>query len=243
MYSPQGLRVKLGFVCGARFKRAARRPAALRQIESAARMAHNAAPTQKMKGNEWRAVGSPVPYLLEYKGRVALAMACLITAKLANVAVPLIMKQVVDRLDAQTALVAVPVALLALYGILRFSATLFGELRDVLFVPVTQRAIRRLALGVFRHLHSLSLRFHLERQTGGMTRDIERGTRGISTLLSYAVFSIIPVILEFTLVALVLLAKFDWRFAGVTFGAVIVYITFTVIVTEWRMAIRRQANE
>src|SRR5438105_12395808 len=134
-------------------------------------------------------------------------------------------------------------ALLGLYGTLRFSTTRFQELRDVVFVPVTQRAIRRLALGVFRHLHSLSLRFHLERQTGGMTRDIERGTRGISTLLSYAIFSIIPVILEFALVAAVLLAKFDWRFAAVTFGAVILYIAFTVTITEWRMAIRRQANE
>jgi len=197
----------------------------------------------KLKGNEWRVVGTLVPYLLEYKWRVALALACLITAKLANVGVPLVMKQVVDRLEGAVAIVAVPVALLATYGILRFSTTMFGELRDVLFVPVTQRAIRRLALGVFRHLHSLSLRFHLERQTGGMTRDIERGTRGISTLLSYLVFSILPVILEFGLVAAVLLAKFDWRFAAVTFGAVIVYIAFTITVTEWRMAIRRQANE
>jgi ABC-type transport system involved in Fe-S cluster assembly fused permease/ATPase subunit len=113
----------------------------------------------------------------------------------------------------------------------------------VVFVPVTQRAIRRLALGVFRHLHSLSLRFHLERQTGGMTRDIERGTRGISTLLSYAIFSILPVILEFSLVAIVLLAKFDWRFAAVTFGAVAVYMTFTILITEWRIGIRRRANE
>jgi ATP-binding cassette subfamily B protein len=206
-------------------------------------MAHNASPTQKLKGNEWRVVGALVPHLLEYKWRVVVALVCLVTAKLANVGVPLVMKQVVDRLDTTTAMVAVPVALLAIYGILRFSATLFGELRDVVFVPVTQRAIRRLALGVFRHLHSLSLRFHLERQTGGMTRDIERGTRGISTLLSYAVFSILPVILEFALVAIVLLAKFDWRFAAVTFGAVIVYISFTVLVTEWRMEIRRQANE
>src|SRR3954465_2069108 len=243
MYSPQGLRVKLGFVCRARFKRAARRPAALRQIECAARMAHNAAPTQKLRGNEWRVVGVLLPYVFEYRWRVVLALACLIAAKLANVGVPLVMKEGVDRLDARTALPAVPAALLAIYGILRFSATMFAELRDVIFVPVTQRAIRRLALGVFRHLHSLSLRFHLERQTGGMTRDIERGTRGISTLLSYLVFSILPVILEFTLVAVVLLAKFDWRFAAVTFGAVIIYITFTVIVTEWRMAIRRQANE
>jgi len=206
-------------------------------------MAHNAAPTQRLQGNEWRAVRLLIPYLLEYKWRVLLALACLITAKLANVGVPLVMKSVVDRLDVQTAIVAVPVALLATYGILRFSATMFAELRDVVFVPVTQRAIRRLALGVFRHLHSLSLRFHLERQTGGMTRDIERGTRGISTLLSYLVFSILPVMLEFSLVAVVLIAKFDWRFAAITFGAVIVYLAFTVAVTEWRMAIRRQANE
>src|SRR6266852_5461619 len=212
------------------------------QIESAARMAHNAAPTQKLRGNEWRAVGTLLPYLLEYKWRVLLALACLITAKLANVAVPLVMKQVVDRLDAQTALLAVPVALLAIYGILRFSATMFAELRDVIFVPVTQRAIRRVALGVFRHLHSLSLRFHLDRQTGGMTRDIERGTRGISTLLSYLLFSIIPGILEFALVAAVLLAKFDWRFAAITFGAVVVYIGVTVTITEWRMEIDRRAN-
>jgi len=206
-------------------------------------MAHNAAPAQKLRGGEWRNVRTLLPYVLEYKWRVLFALACLISAKLANVGVPLIMKQVVDRLEGATAIVAVPVALLATYGILRFSATLFAELRDVVFVPVTQRAIRRIALGVFRHLHSLSLRFHLERQTGGMTRDIERGTRGISTLLSYVIFSIIPVILEFALVAAVLMAKFDWRFAAVTFGAVIVYIAFTVSVTEWRMAIRRQANE
>jgi len=204
---------------------------------------HSSAPTQHLRGNEWRALGTLVPYLWEYKERVALALGCLIAAKLANVSVPLIMKEVVDRLDPSIQMVAVPVALLAIYGILRFSTTLFAELRDVVFVRVTQRAIRRVALGVFRHLHSLSLRFHLDRQTGGMTRDIERGTRGISTLLSYLLFSIIPVILEFALVAAVLLARFDWRFAAVTFGAVAVYIAFTVIVTEWRMEIRRRANE
>ncbi|MBV8031337.1 MAG: ABC transporter ATP-binding protein/permease [Betaproteobacteria bacterium] len=198
---------------------------------------------QRMRGNEWRVLGLLAPYVLEYKWRVAVALGCLIVAKLANVAVPLVMKQVVDGLDARVQAVAVPFALLAAYGLLRFSTTLFGELRDVVFIRVTQRAIRRVALGVFRHLHSLSLRFHLERQTGGMTRDIERGTRGISTLLSYLLFSIIPVILEFSLVAGVLLTKFDWRFAAVTFGAVIVYIAFTVSVTEWRMEIRRRANE
>src|SRR6185503_4648001 len=153
--------------------------------------------SHSIKGGEWGNLATLLPYLWEYKGRVILALACLITAKLANVGVPLIMKEVVDSLDTQAAIIAVPVALLATYGLLRFSTTLFGELRDVVFVRVTQRAIRRVALGVFRHLHSLSLRFHLDRQTGGMTRDIERGTRGISTLLSYLLFSIIPVILEF----------------------------------------------
>jgi ATP-binding cassette, subfamily B, heavy metal transporter len=198
---------------------------------------------QRLKGNEWRAVGTLVPYLWEYRWRVAIALAFLIVAKLANVAVPLVLKEVVDSLDPSLAIVAVPVALLAAYGFLRFSTTLFQELRDVVFVRVTQRAIRRVALGVFRHLHSLSLRFHLERQTGGMTRDIERGTRGISTLLSYLLFSILPVILEFSLVAAVLLVRFDWRFAAITFAAVGAYILFTVLVTEWRMEIRRRANE
>jgi ATP-binding cassette subfamily B protein len=204
---------------------------------------HSAAPGERLKGNEWRALGTLIPYLLEYRWRVAAALAFLATAKLANVGVPLVMKEVVDGLDASTAMVAVPVALLAIYGILRFSTTLFAELRDVVFVRVTQRAIRRVALGVFRHLHSLSLRFHLERQTGGMTRDIERGTNGISTLLSYILFSILPVILEFALVAAVLLSRFDWRFAAITFGAVALYMAFTVMVTEWRMEIRRRANE
>ena len=204
---------------------------------------HSAAPSQPLRGNEWRALGTLAPYLLEYKWRVSIALACLITAKFTNVAVPLVMKEVVDSLDPQLQVVALPVALLAIYGCLRFSTTLFAELRDVVFVRVTQRAIRRVALGVFRHLHGLSLRFHLDRQTGGMTRDIERGTRGISTLLSYLLFSIIPVILEFALVAAVLLARFDWRFAAVTFGAVTLYIAFTVSITEWRMEIRRRANE
>jgi ABC-type transport system involved in Fe-S cluster assembly fused permease/ATPase subunit len=193
--------------------------------------------------SEWRAVGMLVPYLWEFRVRVGVALAFLTSAKLANVGVPLIMKEVVDSLDPRTAVLAVPFALLAGYGVLRFSTTLFAELRDVVFVRVAQRAIRRVALTVFRHMHSLSLRFHLERQTGGVSRDIERGTRGISTLLSYMLFSIIPVVLEFSLVAAILLAKFDWRFAAVTFSAVAVYLAFTVTVTEWRMDIRRRANE
>src|SRR3954466_7932723 len=204
---------------------------------------HHAAPSGQLKGNEWQAPRTLLPYVLEYKWRVGIALALLVGAKLANVAVPLVMKEVVDSLDPRLQVVAVPVALLAVWGFLRFSTTLFAELRDVVFVRVAQRAIRRVALGVFRHLHSLSLRFHLERQTGGMTRDIERGNRGISTLLSYMIFSIIPVILEFSLVAAVLIAKFDWRFAAITFGAVAIYITFTIAITEWRMDIRRRANE
>src|SRR5690606_2386768 len=141
---------------------------------------------------EWRAIPALLPYLWEYKWRVVFALACLVAAKLANVGVPLVMKEVVDSLDPTLQVVAVPAALLAIYGVLRFFTTLFAELRDMLFVRVAQRAMRRVALGVFRHLHSLSLRFHLERQTGGMTRDIERGTQGISTLLSYLIFSILP---------------------------------------------------
>jgi ABC-type transport system involved in Fe-S cluster assembly fused permease/ATPase subunit len=209
----------------------------------AAQRRHSSAPTERLSGREWRAAATLLPYLWEYRWRVAIALAFLTAAKLANVGVPLVMKEIVDGLDPKLQVVALPVAMLAIYGVLRFSTTLFAELRDVVFVRVVQRAIRRVALNVFRHLHGLSLRFHLDRQTGGMTRDIERGTRGISSLLSYMIFSILPVILEFALVAAVLIGKFDWRFAAVTFGAVAIYITFTVLITEWRMEIRRRANE
>src|SRR5690348_9441608 len=133
-----------------------------------------------------------LPYLWEYRGRVILALAFLVTAKLANIFVPIVMKGIVDGLSPQHAVLAVPVALLLAYGTLRLSSTLFNELRDIVFVKVAQRAMRRVALEVFHHLHALSLRFHLERQTGGLTRDIERGTRGISTLLSFMVFSVLP---------------------------------------------------
>src|SRR5471030_1263560 len=200
-------------------------------------------PIAGARRNEWRAVGMLLPYLWEYKWRVLVAMVFLASAKFANVGVPLVLKGIVDALSPEQQPLALPLALLVAYGLLRLSTVLFAKLRDVVFVRVTQRAIRRVALTVFRHLHSLSLRFHLDRQTGGVTRDIERGTRGISTLLSFMLFSIIPVILEFSLVAAVLLTKFDWRFAAVTFRAVAIYIFFTVSITEWRMDIRRQANE
>lgn len=199
--------------------------------------------TDSTTNGDWRVVRMLVPYLLEFRWRVVIALIFLVIAKLANVTVPLVMKEIVDSLDASQQMVVLPFALLLIYGALRLSTTLFAELRDVVFVRVTRRAIRRVALGVFRHLHSLSLRFHLERKTGGVSRDIERGTKGISTLLSYMLFSIIPVILEFALVAVVLLTRFDWHFAAVTFGAVVIYLTFTFLVSEWRMGIRRQANE
>ena len=201
------------------------------------------APVDGWRRNDWKTIRTLLPYLLEFKGRVTVALLCLITAKVANVGVPLVMKQIIDSLDAKQAVLALPFALLTIYGLLRLSTTLFAELRDIVFVRVAKRAIRRVALQVFRHLHSLSLRFHLDRQTGGVSRDIERGTRGISTLLSYMLFSIIPVVIEFSLVAFVLLAKFDWRFMAITMAAVVVYLGFTVSVTEWRMEIRRRANE
>jgi len=191
----------------------------------------------------WNTIRALLPYLWEFKGRVIVALSFLVTAKLANVGVPLVMKQIVDGLGAKHAAAVLPLSLLVVYGVLRASNTLFAELRDIVFVRVARRAIRRVALQVFRHLHSLSLRFHLERQTGGVSRDIDRGTRGISTLLSYMLFSIIPVILEFSLVAAVLLSKFDWRFAAITFAAVAAYLGFTFGVTEWRIEIRRRANE
>ncbi len=191
----------------------------------------------------WRTVRLLLPYLWEFKGRVAVALVFLVAAKLANVSVPLILKRVVDALDPTQAVLVLPFMLLLAYGLLRLSTTLFAELRDIVFIRVTQRAVRRIALTVFRHLHALSLRFHLDRQTGGVSRDIERGTRGIGTLMSYMLFSIVPVILEFVLVAAVLLTHFDWRFAAVTFSAVIIYIGFTFAITEWRTSIRREANE
>jgi ATP-binding cassette subfamily B protein len=159
------------------------------------------------------------PYLWEFRGRVFLALAFLVAAKLANITVPIVMKRIVDGLTGDRAVLAVPVSLLLAYALLRLSSTLFNELRDVVFVKVAQRAMRRIALEVFHHLHALSLRFHLERQTGGLTRDIERGTRGISTLLSFMVFSVLPTLLEIALVTGFLIYKFDIWFGVITVSA------------------------
>jgi ATP-binding cassette subfamily B protein len=184
-----------------------------------------------------------VPYLWEYRGRVLLALAFLVTAKLANIAVPMVMKRIVDGLSGPKQMVAVPVALLAAYAVLRLSSTVFNELRDIVFVKVAQRAMRRIALEVFHHLHALSLRFHLERQTGGLTRDIERGTRGISTLLSFMVFSVLPTLLEIALVTGFLVYRFDVWFGVITVGALVVYVGLTFGISEWRTQHRRQVNE
>jgi ATP-binding cassette subfamily B protein len=191
----------------------------------------------------WLTLKSLAPYVWEFKYRVIIALTFLTLAKVANVSVPLVLKEVVDSLSFQNQVIFLPLALLLSYGGLRLCAVVFAELRDVVFVKVTRRATRKVALKVFRHLHDLSLKFHLERHTGGITREIERGTRGISILLTYSLFSIIPVILEFAFVAAILLDRFDWRFAAITFSAVFLYLIYTFFVSEWRMSIRREAND
>jgi ATP-binding cassette, subfamily B, heavy metal transporter len=186
---------------------------------------------------------SLVPYLLEFKTRVVLAMLLLIVAKLANVGVPLVLKQIIDAMDSSHAVLAVPLMLIVSYGLLRLFSTLFGELRDAVFAKVTQRAIRRIALQVFQHLHNLSLRFHLDRQTGGVSRDIERGTRGIGFLLNFTLFNILPTLFEIGLVAAILLHKYNAWFAIITFITLVIYIIFTLFITEWRMVVRRTMND
>ena len=192
---------------------------------------------------DWNIIRILLPYLLEFKGRVVLALLLLVLAKLANVTVPLLLKEIVDALDKPKTILLVPVSLVVGYGLLRLFSTLFGELRDAVFAKVTQRAIRRVALKLFVHLHSLSLRFHLERQTGGVSRDIERGTKGISFLLNFMLFSILPTLLEIGLVAGILFYKYNAWFAVITFITLIVYIVFTLFITEWRMVFRRTMND
>ncbi|KIO50215.1 ABC transporter ATP-binding protein/permease [Nitrosospira sp. NpAV] len=193
--------------------------------------------------NDWQTIRSLLPYLWEFKGRVVVALILLLMAKLANVAVPLVLKEIVDALDGPQTLLVLPVLLLAGYGVLRLCSTLFGELRDAIFAKVTQRAIRRVAIKVFGHLHALSLRFHLQRQTGGVSRDIERGTRGISFLLNFMLFNILPTLLEIGLVAAILLSRYDIWFSVITFVTLVAYIALTLIVTEWRMIFRRTMND
>ena len=206
-------------------------------------------PVTKTRFGGWPTIRTLLPYLLEYKGRVALALAFLLAAKLANVGVPLIMKEIVDGLGitltggGEKLAFGVIAGLLIAYGAARLSTTIFTELREFVFAKVTQSAVRRIALEVFRHLHSLSLRFHLNRQTGGMTRDIERGSRGVSSLVSYTLYSILPTLVEITLVLSILAWKYDKWFVVITLIALTAYIVWSVAVTEWRTGFRRAMND
>ena len=196
---------------------------------------------------DWSTLKRLFPYLWEYKYRVVAALAFMVAAKVANVSVPLLLKELIDAMDIKpgdaTAVLVVPAGLLVGYGLLRLSTTLFTELRELVFAKATQGAARSIALETFRHLHALSLRFHLERQTGGMTRDIERGVRGIESLISYSLYSIVPTLIEVAMVLTILAVKFDPWFAWITITALALYILFTVVVTEWRTQFRREANE
>ncbi|MET0856743.1 MAG: ABC transporter ATP-binding protein/permease [Telluria sp.] len=197
--------------------------------------------------SDWATLQTLFPYLWVYKWRVLAALACLIGAKMANVGVPLVLKRLIDALSISPtnpqALLVLPLGALVAYGALRLSTTIFTELREFLFARVTQRAVRTITLQVFRHLHALSLRFHLNRQTGGMTRDIERGSRGVSSLISYTLFNILPTLVEITLVLGYLVLNYDAWFSIITAAALVLYIAFTVIVTNWRTHFRRTMND
>jgi ABC-type transport system involved in Fe-S cluster assembly fused permease/ATPase subunit len=204
-------------------------------------------PAAKRQRGDWRVIRDLLPYLLEYKYRVLVAIGCLVAAKFANLGIPVMLKQIVDALDVRnnvaSALLVVPIGLVVGYGMLRLSASLFAELRELLFARVTQHAVRQIALEVFQHLHALSLRFHLSRQTGGVSRDIERGTRAIQSLVSYSLYSIIPTLIEFVLVLGYFALNYDLWFASITLAALVLYIVFTIIVTEWRTHLRRTMND
>ena len=195
--------------------------------------------------SDWATIKTLLPYLWAYKGRVCIALVCLVFAKMAVVGVPLVLKRLIDSLTpgSNATAIALPVGILLAYGFLRLSTSVFTELREFVFARVTQRAVRTIALQVFRHLHGLSLRFHLNRQTGGMTRDIERGTRAVSSLVSYALFSIFPTLIEITMVLGYLVLHYDKWFSIITFCALAFYIVFTISVTEWRTHFRRTMNE
>jgi ATP-binding cassette subfamily B protein len=215
------------------------------RLSLAGTVASSTAPAQPQGRSDWVTLRLLFPYLWTYKWRVMAALAFMVGAKLSNVGVPLLLKELVDRMDARPAdaLLLVPAALLLAYGALRFLTSLCTELRELVFAKATEGAARTISLQVFRHLHALSLRFHLERQTGGMTRDIERGTRAVHSLISYSLYSIVPTLIEFALVLTLLAVKFDLMFVWITLAALVSYIAFTVTVTEWRTRYRRRMNE
>lgn len=192
---------------------------------------------------ERRAIAMLWPYVRDFPGRMTVAALLLVTAKAATISVPLALAAIVDHLDPRIALLTVPIALIVAYGLLRLIGSLFGQLRDTVFERVSQRAMRASGLDAFRHLHRLSLRFHLDRHTGGIGRDISRGTRGVYNLLGWVVFNIVPTLVEIVLVIGVLLHKLDWRYALITLATMVVYIAVTVWITEWRTAGVRAMNE
>lgn len=192
---------------------------------------------------DWQNIKGMLPFLWEFRGRALFALACLVASKAANVGVPVFLKKIVDELDKPAEqLLVLPVSLLLVYGVLKLSSSLFNELRDVVFAKVRYRAMRRLSTRVLTHLHNLSLRFHLERRTGGISRDLERGTRSVSSILNYMAFSILPIVVEFALVASILLSQYDLVFTLAVFGSVAVYMAFTFAITEWRMDFRHHMN-
>ncbi len=192
---------------------------------------------------DWRTIRSLLPYLWGYRYRAGLAIGSLILAKLANVAVPLLLKEIVDTLDQnhEVALV-LPLALLVGYGLMRAGSAFFNELRDAIFAKVRHGIVREISIRFMAHLHNLSLRFHLDRKTGGITRDMERGTRSISSLFNMLLFNIIPTLIEVTLIAAILLANYNPWFAIITFATVAIYITTTFAITNWRMKFRVAMN-
>ncbi|MFZ5622584.1 MAG: ABCB family ABC transporter ATP-binding protein/permease [Pseudomonadota bacterium] len=195
------------------------------------------------KPSDVRTLRALAPFLWQYRGRVVLALAFLILSKAANVGIPLVLKDIVDSLDSKVhPELTLPLALLLGYGALRLGSSLFNELRDAVFARVRHGAMRTVSVRVLEHLHRLSLRYHLERKTGGVSRDIDRGTRSVSSLLNYMVFSILPTLVEVLMIAGILLAKYDVWFAVVTFGSVVLYIGFTFMITEWRMKYRVTMN-
>ena len=205
-------------------------------------------PGRNMPENEWsgdwKILRSLIPYLLEFPGRVFLAMAFLVFAKLANVAVPIVLKHIVDGLgDDQIAALSLPLVLLIAYGLLRFSTNFFGELRDVVFSRVAERGMRRIGLKVFSHIHALDSNFHLSRKTGGLSRDIERGTSGIAFLLRFMLFNIIPTFLELALICGILLFNYSVWYVVITLVAVVAYVLFSVVVTDWRLHFVREMNQ
>ena len=192
---------------------------------------------------DWQNLRQVFKYLKVYRGRALFALLCLILSKWANVAVPLVLKEIIDSFDGKPAQVLVlPVSLLLAYGAFRLLSALFNELRDTIFARVRFHAMRQLSNQVLQHLHQLSLRFHLERKTGAISRDLERGTRSVGSLMNFMVFSIVPIVVEFALVAFILAKEYDWIFVATTFAAVFVYIAFTLLVTEWRMEHRHAMN-